>query len=204
MSEQVELSPRERIIEAAARHFATRAFEAVSMQEVADEAEVNRGLIHYYIGNKRALYLEVLRSALHVPQIPALSALRPDDDFYRMIERSVDAWLGDLETRRDEALMILQAWYGTGRDPEVDQMVHEAREEAIDVALGTLFEDPADAPAELRGLMSSIGGLAASSVLEWLRFERLRREQVRVLLVEATMFALQAAPAVVSAAPLRD
>jgi TetR/AcrR family transcriptional regulator len=47
---------------AAARHlFSERGFDGVSIDEVAEEAGVNKALISYHFGGKRALYLAVLQ-----------------------------------------------------------------------------------------------------------------------------------------------
>src|SRR5436190_21142166 len=65
---------RQQILAVAARQFAERNYDAVSMEEVAKEAGIARGLLHHYFGAKRELYLEVVRAMLAVPDdlfIPA-------------------------------------------------------------------------------------------------------------------------------------
>src|SRR6266487_1444027 len=65
---------RQQILTVAARQFAERNYDAVSMEEVAKEAGIARGLLHHYFGAKRELYLEVVRAMLAVPDdlfIPA-------------------------------------------------------------------------------------------------------------------------------------
>jgi len=54
-------SARERLLDAAARLFADRGFNGVSVREIAAEAQVNLGVIPYYFGTKEKLLLEVFQ-----------------------------------------------------------------------------------------------------------------------------------------------
>jgi AcrR family transcriptional regulator len=53
-------TPRGRILEAARRVFADRGFDGTSTRALADAAEVNLAMIHYYYGSKEQLYERVL------------------------------------------------------------------------------------------------------------------------------------------------
>ena len=66
------LSPdqrREQILVAAERLFAERPYVDVSTTELAAAAGVARGLLNHYFGDKRALYLEVVRRAALLPTL---------------------------------------------------------------------------------------------------------------------------------------
>jgi len=51
---------RAELLAAAARSFATRAFDEVSMDDIAADAGVAKGLLFYYFGSKRRCYLAVI------------------------------------------------------------------------------------------------------------------------------------------------
>jgi AcrR family transcriptional regulator len=51
---------KERIIEIAAELFAKKGFDAVSVREIAREAEVNLGAINYHFQSKQSLYAQIL------------------------------------------------------------------------------------------------------------------------------------------------
>jgi len=53
----------ERILEAAKKVFHARGFEGTRMQEIADEAGVNKALLHYYYRNKESLFQAVFEDA---------------------------------------------------------------------------------------------------------------------------------------------
>jgi AcrR family transcriptional regulator len=53
----------ERILEAAKKVFHTRGFDGARMQEIANEAGVNKALVHYYYRNKDNLFRAVFEAA---------------------------------------------------------------------------------------------------------------------------------------------
>ena len=59
-----ERESKERILDAAHAIFLRRGTVSARTQEIADEAGVNKALLHYYFGSKEALAEEVFRSAI--------------------------------------------------------------------------------------------------------------------------------------------
>jgi TetR/AcrR family transcriptional regulator len=57
------LSTEEKILEAAKKVFHQKGFEGTRMQEIADEAGINKALLHYYFRTKENLFDAVFRSA---------------------------------------------------------------------------------------------------------------------------------------------
>src|ERR1051325_11496660 len=49
------------IFKAAAEEFSERGFEAGGVDRIAAKARVNKAMLYYHFGSKRALYIEVLR-----------------------------------------------------------------------------------------------------------------------------------------------
>lgn len=54
---------RENILEAAARLFAAKGFNGVSVREIAEEASVTKPVIYYYFDNKNELHETIIRDA---------------------------------------------------------------------------------------------------------------------------------------------
>ena len=57
-----ETATRARILRAALEVFATRGFEAASLREITEKAQVNVAAIHYHFGSREVLVLEVMRA----------------------------------------------------------------------------------------------------------------------------------------------
>jgi AcrR family transcriptional regulator len=174
---------RAQILACARRLFSERNYDAVSTTDIANEAGVARGLLHHYFGTKRDLYLEVVRSLVKMPSNP-VPLQAPGRGLETVISESVDRWLTMLERNRETWLAAIGP-RGLGRDPEVEAILDEAREQAADRLIEALQTyEAAQAPDELRATIRSYSGFAEAASVEWLLRSRLTREQTRTLLVE--------------------
>src|SRR5262245_3104223 len=54
---------RARILTSAERLFAARGYAGTAVRDIAKEADVNGAMIHYYFGNKEALYHSIIQNA---------------------------------------------------------------------------------------------------------------------------------------------
>lgn len=176
---------RAEILACARRLFSERHFGAVSTAEIARAAGVARGLIHHYFGTKRELYLEAVRSMVSMPLQPVPTEI-DGRDAEVLLGEGVDRWL-EMLSRNRETWIAARGAQGFGRDAEVEAILEQAREDAVDEVIEALRpgHDPAEAPAELRAVTRAYAGLAEATSLEWLQHGRLTRGQARSLLYEA-------------------
>ena len=101
-----------------------------------------------------------------------------------MIEQCVERWLQMLERNRGRGWRR-SAYPRPGRDPEVEAIFDEAREQAADRLIEALQTyEAAQAPPELRAVIRAYSGFAEAASLEWLERGRLTREQLQALLVQ--------------------
>src|SRR5690625_3348145 len=59
----MEKETEEKIFKAAQRVFQEKGFAGARMQEIADEAEINKSMLHYYYRSKEKLFLMVFQAA---------------------------------------------------------------------------------------------------------------------------------------------
>lgn len=59
----IVVSTEERILAAASKVFRQRGFDGARMQEIADEAGINKALLHYYFRSKDLLFERVFRAS---------------------------------------------------------------------------------------------------------------------------------------------
>ena len=174
---------RQQILACARRLFSERNYTSVSTSDIAAEAGVARGLLHHYFGTKRDLYLEVVRTLVRMPSNP-VPLQSPGRGVEVVIEESVDRWLQMLERNRGTWLAAIGA-RGLGRDPEVEAILDQAREQAADRLIEALQTyEASQAPAELRAVIRAYSGFAEGASVEWLERGRLSREQLQTLLVQ--------------------
>lgn len=175
---------RRQILAAASALFSDRGYSAVSTSEIAAEAGVARGLINHYFGTKRELYVEVVREMVRFRSQPVPEYVNGTTPQARLDE-SIDRWL-EMVSRNREAWLAAVGAEGLGRDPEIEAVLDEAREQATARMVEVLGLGPvAEAPSELLAVLRAYGGMAEAATREWLERERWSREQVATFLKSA-------------------
>ncbi|KAB2810789.1 TetR/AcrR family transcriptional regulator [Pimelobacter simplex] len=178
---------REQIIAAAERLFAERPYAEVATTGIAREAGVARGLLNHYFGDKRALYLEVVRRAALLPTLEDVPL--PTGSLDERVEAAVTWFLGSITPERATYLTV-RAAEGVGEDAEVRAILDEAHDLAARRVLEMVGGDPADRAA--RATVRAYGELARGAIREWSRDGALTRDQAHLLLREALLVIVRA------------
>ncbi|MGC8865445.1 MAG: TetR/AcrR family transcriptional regulator [Bacteroidales bacterium] len=93
MKKVKESATEQAILEAARKVFVEKGFDGARMQEIADEAGINKALLHYYFRSKDKLFETVFLEAF-VRVVPSvLVILNSDEPLFKKIERFVNSYL---------------------------------------------------------------------------------------------------------------
>lgn len=76
----LEKQTEEEIFLAAQQVFQEKGFAGARMQEIADEADINKSMLHYYYRSKENLFLEVFRSSVKKIFPELISILSSNDE----------------------------------------------------------------------------------------------------------------------------
>jgi TetR/AcrR family transcriptional regulator len=89
----------QRIIDAARKVFIKKGFDGARMQEIADEADINKALLHYYFRSKEKLFDHIFKEAFkHFwPSIESLMQKKKDATVKDLIKAAVDGYMDILE-----------------------------------------------------------------------------------------------------------
>lgn len=162
--------------------FRSRPYDEVSLDDVAHEAGITRGLINHHFGTKRDLYVEVVRQLWRLPELPVPEYVQGATVRSRLDE-SIGSWLGAIERNRDLWLSSMSL-AGIG-DPEIKAIVEDSREDAARRLAEVMGLGPvAELDDERLGLLRSWESLAEGAILQWLEYGRLTRGQVHVIILE--------------------
>ena len=86
-------STEDKILEAATNVFVSKGMEGARMQEIADEAGINKALLHYYFRSKErlfeAIFSEIIKFAF--PKITRI--VQSDEPIVTKIEQVIDAYI---------------------------------------------------------------------------------------------------------------
>jgi AcrR family transcriptional regulator len=172
---------RRELMQVAERLFATRPYAEISVQEIADEAGVARGLIHHYFGGKDDILAAIIR------EITPKKAPRPGDvdislPLPQRVEQRVDALMAILEDHS-------QAWLATlAPGPDVPPgPLREAAEHLWDMqfqAWLVTFGEVLSENDRTRSLYNAYRGLNQATCRLWLNGE-MERADARMILITA-------------------
>ncbi|MEV6426729.1 helix-turn-helix domain-containing protein [Nocardia sp. NPDC051463] len=181
------LEPDERraqILACAIDMFGERPYAAVSTAELAQRAGVARGLINHYFGNKRDLYLAVVRRMVTLPRLDDM--VTPSGTDRERVDGSVH-WLLDVISEHGSTWVKVTSHEGVGNDPEVQHILDQADDAAAERMLLMVGRADSTHTAELRAMVRAFGGLVKVAGREWITRGTLTREQVHILLADMLM-----------------
>lgn len=87
------MDTREKVIEAAKAVFVKKGSEGARMQEIADMAGINKGLLHYYFKTKENLFRAVIMQAMNTIAPKLGNLLHNDDSIKVKIKDFVDLYI---------------------------------------------------------------------------------------------------------------
>lgn len=181
---------RAQLLELGLRLFGTRAYDEVSIDDIAREANVSKGLLYHYFGGKRAFYVAVVRDGAR--RLREAIVLDPSLPPPARALAGIDAYLGFVEERADAYAALVTG--GLGADPKIAAILERTREELVDRILADIGLR-APRPAYRLALRAWIGGVETACV-DWLRDPALPRSELLQLLATMLQGAIASAHAV--------
>ncbi|MFE3188495.1 TetR/AcrR family transcriptional regulator [Nocardia sp. NPDC059240] len=188
---------RKQIIETAQRLFSQRPYSEVSTAEIAEAVGIGRPNLHYHFRTKRDLYVEVVRNFARLPAPPKVRKRR--GTLEDQIRHTLDGWLDLAWENRGTFMTIFEAG-PINNDREIEDILEDGRE-AWAARMAELLELPGGATRPARAIIRAFQSMAETAVDEWLRRDRLSRDDVLLMLTKALLaLAQDVAPTVLDPA----
>lgn len=165
---------KQAILQASQRVFSSRPYDEISIDEIAAEASMSKGLLYHYFASKRDLYLETLRSVFAmISQIPenAHDLHTCLNDFLVQFEQS-------------PALMRMVFRGGINLDAEVEALLAAFRQHQFALFVQTIGNKTPVSPLLQLGLRGWIS-FFLEVCLQWGEQQNIPREQVVILLEQS-------------------
>jgi len=178
---------RAQLIQHGLELFGTRDYGEISIDDIADRANVSKGLLYHYFGGKRAFYVEVVRHAAR----QLLSATMPDPGLSPALRglSGVHGYLDFVEENATQYRALVTG--GVSTDPELNTILENARMAFVGrIMLDIGLTEPR--PVFRVALRGWISGVEAAS-LQWLNERDLPRETLVALLLLGVRSTLEAA-----------
>jgi len=185
---RVRMSPEERrsqLLEIGVGLLATRSLDELSIELLADQAGISRGLLYHYFGNKSDFHVAVVRKA--VEDIYAITAPRGLGDPVEQLKASLGAYVDYVTANHAGYVSLVRA--ARGGNEQLREIYEDSRRALTD----RVFEKAAgleefaaiDTPAT-RLLARGWAALVEDAVLAWLDDDAgLSREELLAKLAAA-------------------
>jgi AcrR family transcriptional regulator len=161
---------RDQILDVANTLFAERAYDKVSIEDIAGSAGVTRGLVHHYFGGRKDVYIGLLerlgaqREQVLRPPVGRSARARVADSVSRWLDWTAanrTIWLSTMAHGEDIA------------DPDIRGVVADLVRRAV-ALLATFHADIAEDSPRLRYALECWTGLNRAATRRWLRGEATR------------------------------
>lgn len=104
---KVELNTEQIVREAARKVFTRKGFDGARMQDIADEAGINKSLLHYYFRSKDKLFEAIFQDVISTFLPPVVSILISDLSLFEKIRRFTDQYIDILVKNPDFAGFVI-------------------------------------------------------------------------------------------------
>jgi AcrR family transcriptional regulator len=190
---------RAQLLSLARKAFSDRSYDDVSIDDLAREAKISKGLLYHYFPTKRDLYVAGLREIAdelveRCTNIPA--DLAPID----RVRTGIDAYLDHISQHSRAYVSLMRG--GIGSDPEVANVVEGVRKRLTDNFLEqTPFAAMLVKDVRFQTAVRGWIGFVEGATLDWCVNQRMSREDLRELLT-SILFAIMTAvgPQIIKAA----
>lgn len=196
---RVRMSPagrREQLLELGVRLLATRTLEELSIETLAEEAGISRGLLYHYFGGKQEFHTAVVQRA--ADDLYAVTAPTGEGTALEQLAGSLARYVDYVVENYQGYVSLVRG--AAGGHEELRKIYEQSR----DALTGRIFSDEAiaegselglvDTPA-VRLLVRGWSSLTEEVVLEWVRDPRgVSREQLLDMLTGSLPALLSAAP----------
>ena len=175
------LSPdarRAELLRAGALVFTSKAYDDVSIEDIAEAAGVSKNLLYHYFSGKRELYLAAIRAATQ--EMVARTAPDPTLEPIARLRSSIEQHLAYVEEHAEGYVKLL---HGAGSDDEVLAIVTDAHKQVVDRAIASLPLNGATPPPGLELAMHGWVAFIDQVSIAWLEHPALPREELREMLV---------------------
>jgi AcrR family transcriptional regulator len=170
---------RRQLLDAGARLFSERAYEEISMRDIAHAAGVSKPLLYHYFNSKTDLF----KAAISEHAAELQSAIEPGtgQDPLEQLAASLDKYLAWIETNGRAWVKLMQS---AAALPEARELIEGFRERTMQLVLGQL--DPTNHPRPLlRAAITGWLGYMDAILLDWAETKDIPRTQLKDLLINA-------------------
>jgi AcrR family transcriptional regulator len=170
---------RRQLLDAGAALFSERAYEEISMRDIAHAAGVSKPLLYHYFRSKTDLF----KAAIAEQAAELQSAIEPgtDQDPLEQLAVSLDKYLRWIETNARAWVKLMQS---AASIPEARELIEGFRQQTMELVLSQLTGSDDPRPLLRAAIIGWLGYMDAV-LLDWAETREIPRDKLRDLLISA-------------------
>ena len=173
---------RAQLLALAKKSFSGRSYDDVSIDDLAREAKISKGLLYHYFPTKRDLYVAGL-TEIADELVAALTSVPENLAPIERVRQSLGAYLGFVSERAPAFISLMRG--GIGSDPEVASVIEGVREQLFDQFLaGSPFAQVLTGNAKFETAVKGWIGFCEHVSLDWAAQPRMSRAELCDMLVQ--------------------
>lgn len=181
LPKRLDVAERRRLLlEVGKRVFTEHAYDKMSTDKLARLAGVSKGLLYHYFPSKRDYYVATIREVAR--QVSDATAPIFGASFHETLQRSLTNFVAYIEENDKLYRMLVRG--GIGSDREVNEILHQLRQESCDRLIEHLQVNKAT-PRLLAAVFGWVG-FVEFACLHWVEHRQFEREELIELLMKAT------------------
>ncbi len=171
---------RAQLLALARKAFSDRSYDDVSIDDLAREAKISKGLLYHYFPTKRDLYIAGLREIAE-QLVQRVTAVPTDLPPAERVRAGLDAYLGHISEHARAYVSLMRG--GIGSDPEVAQVIESVRARlAARFLEGSPFAPILAGNPRFETVVRGWIGFVEGATIDWCANPRLTRDELRDLL----------------------
>jgi AcrR family transcriptional regulator len=158
-----------RILGAALGVLARNGYEKTTINEVADAADVSRGLLHYYFKDKEDMVSKALTFGFGSMWDSSIGSLSESKTPEELVDSMIKVLIDNVQRKPDFSALLFEMWVSSRRSKKIDKVFSEGLAETINrlktlldlaASTGVIKIDKAETEAVVRILLAMYHGLA--------------------------------------------
>ena len=171
---------RAQLLQLARKAFSDRSYDDVSIDDLAREAKISKGLLYHYFPTKRDLYVAGLHEIAE-ELVQRVVSIPPDLAPIERVRAGLDAYLDHISQHSRAYVSLMRG--GIGSDPEVAAVVEGVRKRLADNLLEqTPFAQMLSKDVRFHTAVRGWIGFVEGATIDWCANPRLSRDDLRELL----------------------
>ena len=171
---------RAQLLQLARKAFSDRSYDDVSIDDLAREAKISKGLLYHYFPTKRDLYVAGLREIAE-ELVQRCTNIPADLAPIERVRAGLDAYLDHINQHSRAFVSLMRG--GIGSDPEVSQVVEDVRKRLADNFLEqTPFALMLSKDVRFQTAVKGWIGFVEGATIDWCANPRLSQTELRELL----------------------